>query len=257
MYKSLAFASVAALSFATGAQAASELVTNGNFSSTYSTGSQSASTPSQLNYNGYGVTGWTNSPGNGYAFVFNPTLAGSAAYTSNGQYGDIQLYTSANGGSATAPASLVSPVGGNFLASDGLFQRATISQTINNLSVGTNYQLSFYWAASQQAGFNNSTTDRWTGTFGNASFATATVTNPDKGFTPWTKFTQIFTAGSTSQTLSFLADGGPVGGQPPCALLDGGRVTAGPEPASWAMALGGFGLIGAAMRRRRPDVGLA
>lgn len=251
-----ALSAVAVIGFATPSQAAVELITNGNFSSTYSTGTQSASTPSQLNYNGYGVTGWTSAPNNAYNFIFNPNLSGSAAYTSVGQYNPIQLYTSANGGCTTcgannAPSSLVSPTGGNFLAGDGAFQTGAVSQLVNGLTAGTVYTLSFYWAAAQQAGFTGNTTESWGVTFGNQSFSTATVTNPSTGFTPWTKVTYNFTASATSQTLSFLAAGGPSGGQPPFSLLDGVSLVAAPEPATWAVMVAGLGLVGFLTVRRR------
>ncbi|WP_254602782.1 PEPxxWA-CTERM sorting domain-containing protein [Sphingomonas bacterium] len=239
---------------ATGAQAQVELVKNGNFSSTYSLGTQNPATPSQLGYNGYGATGWT-SPTNGYNFIYNPTLAGSAGYSSSGQYGNVSLYTSANGGSATAPASLVSPPGGNFLAADPAFQAGAISQLITGLTVGNSYALSFFWAGSQQAGFSGTTTEGWTGSLGGTSFATPVITTPSQGFYPWQKFSTVIKATSTSETLSFLAVGGPSGGQPPFALLDGVSLTAVPEPATWGMMILGFGLAGVALRRqaRRSD----
>lgn len=244
---------IAVAGLATPAQAAVELITNGNFTQTYvaAGGTANANTPSQLNLNGYGVTGWTSSPSSAYTFLFNPALAGSAGYTSTGQYGDIQLYTSANGGSATAPASLVSPVGGNFIASDGAFQQGPLSQVVGGLTAGLDYTLSFYWAAAQQAGFTGVTTESWGVSFGNQSFSTATVTTPDKGFTPWTKVTYTFRATSASQTLSFLAAGGPSGGQPPFSLLDGVSLVAAPEPATWAVMVMGLGAMGFMTVRRR------
>ena len=229
-----------------------DLINNGGFSSTYSAGTASAATPGQLNYNGYGVTGWTSTVANGYNFLFNPTLAGSAAYTSSGQNGNVQLYTSANGGSATAPASLVSPVGGNFLALSGAVQPGSLTQVLNGLTAGQDYQLSFWWAASQPAGFTGVTTDSLGVTFGNQSFSTATVTNPDHGFTPWTRVTYTFRPSSTSQTLGFLAVGGPSGTQEPFALLDGVTLQAMvPEPSSWALFAVGAGVLGLAVRRHR------
>lgn len=234
--------------------AATQLITNGDFEATYSTGTQSASTPSQLNYNGYGVTGWTNTPSNGYVFLFNPNLAGSAAYTSNGQYGNLSLYTSANGGSASAPASLVSPTGGNFLGSDGAFQNGTISQTVNNLTVGYQYNLSFYWAASQQSGYSNNgnpTTEQWGVTFGNATQNTAVISAPDQGFSGWKLATMTFKASATSQVLSFLAAGTP-SGVPPFALLDGvSLVQSVPEPGSLLVVAAGLGAIALIRRRNR------
>ena len=64
-----------------------------------------------------------------------------------------------------------------------------------------------------------------------------------------------FTADSTTDVLSFLANGTP-SGVPPFALLDGvsmNAVTSVPEPASAAMLLTGLvGLAGFVRRRRKP-----
>ena len=63
----------------------------------------------------------------------------------------------------------------------------------------------------------------------------------------WKQYSYNFTAGGTSTTLSFAAgDAGPYG-----AALDNVSVLGVPEPAQWALMIGGFGLIGAASRRRR------
>jgi choice-of-anchor C domain-containing protein len=63
----------------------------------------------------------------------------------------------------------------------------------------------------------------------------------------WKKYSYSFTATGGSTTLSFAAgDGGSYG-----AALDNVSVLGVPEPAQWALMIGGFGLIGAASRRRR------
>jgi hypothetical protein len=69
------------------------------------------------------------------------------------------------------------------------------------------------------------------------------------GFTGW--MTQSFTymATSSSEVLSFLAQGGP-NGLPPVGLLDGVSLTAVPEPATWAMLVLGFAGLGFAGYRR-------
>ncbi|UAJ11857.1 PEPxxWA-CTERM sorting domain-containing protein [Polymorphobacter megasporae] len=58
-----------------------------------------------------------------------------------------------------------------------------------------------------------------------------------------------FTATGTTEVLSFLALGTPEG-KPPFSLLDGVSGTV-PEPATWAMMIGGLGLVGGAMRAGR------
>lgn len=60
------------------------------------------------------------------------------------------------------------------------------------------------------------------------------------------------TDGDLITSVSFSADNGGVGDMRQVRL--GGFLAAAPvpEPATWAMMLGGFGLLGAAVRRRRP-----
>jgi hypothetical protein len=64
-----------------------------------------------------------------------------------------------------------------------------------------------------------------------------------------------FDATLNSVTLTFNSTGGsPFTASATLSNPPGGTVPSVPEPASWAMMLGGFGLIGLAMRRRRTDV---
>lgn len=269
-YGLVALWSLAAATLSTPAHAAQQLITNGDFETICTAATATAScaagttytgSPSQIGYNNTSyLAGWTSASG-GYNFIFNPTLtgaapgslvAGSAAYTSTGQYGNVSLYTSQNGGSASAPASLISPTGGNFVGADGAFQVGAISQTVNGLVGGTDYLLTFWWAAGQQAGFTGASTENWGVTFGSQSYTTPTANNPSQGFTPWAQASVLFRATSTSQVLSFLAAGTPAG-QPPFSLLDGVSLVATPEPATWAvMTVGLVGAAAFAARRRRP-----
>ena len=121
---------------------------------------------------------------------------------------------------------------------------------INGLTIGRKYVVKFYQAAGQQQGFGGSTTERWSVSLGGENFLSSLFSLPEGGGGPWEKQSAVFTATSTSQVLSFLAIGTP-GGQPPISMLDGVSLSAVPEPASWAMLIMGFGLVGAAARRRR------
>lgn len=71
-------------------------------------------------------------------------------------------------------------------------------------------------------------------------------------FTDWTNFasTANFIAGLN--TLDFVASnaGGPTGARIEFGASDVQAVGVVPEPAAWALMLGGFGIAGAAMRRR-------
>jgi choice-of-anchor C domain-containing protein len=80
----------------------------------------------------------------------------------------------------------------------------------------------------------------------NAGIFTFDTTGFDKVNMGWKKFTYNFVASSTSTTLAFNSLSAGSWG----AALDNVSVSAVPEPATWAMMLLGFGLIGGAMRRR-------
>ena len=142
-----------------------------------------------------------------------------------------------------------------------------LEQTINGLTIGRTYQLSFYWAGGELADRTNFQTVQLTGSFGSSTFATPVYTNANQSppnpantpgsFSGWMLETFYFTATQTSETLSFLAVGTPAANLPPFALLDGVSLTAVPEPSTWAMMLVGFAGLGyAAYRRRRTPVAI-
>ena len=236
-----------ALAFAGTGAKATNLITNGSFE-------QLTGGIGQIGYNGSSLlTGWTNGhdgSGNlGYNFVYSP---GSADTTgANGVAGNVKLWGPNDGSANGLPAT--SPDGGNFIAADGAYQTAPISQTITGLTVNAQYAVSFYYAGAQQSGFTGTTTEAWGVTLGNQTISTATLNDPNHGFTGWQYTTLTFTATSTSEVLSFLAAGTP-SGEPPFTLLDGvsmSQVVATPEPASAAMMLTGLIAIGLVVRRRQ------
>ena len=225
-----------------------ELVVNGGFEQTSLTGS------SQFGdrFAGQVVTGW-NSTGLGFLMFPGQADTPGAVTGEYGGPGSFELYGPNDGFNNGLPAA--SPVGGNYVAADGdsgnSGLRVDLSQTINGLTLGKNYNVSFWWAAAQQRFFFGDTTESWEVSFGNQTQSTGFIANPEAGFQPWRKATMLFTANNSSEVLNFLAVGTP-SGLPPFSLLDGVSVTAAvPEPASWAMLIAGFGLIGAAARRRR------
>ena len=227
-------------------QAHANLVTNGGFESTTSYNGNTTN-EGQLGYN-LTAAGWTVS--GGYAFLFNAGTADSTGAT--GQYGNLQLWGPGNGSSNGLPAA--SPTGGNYLALDGAFQQAPVQQTINNLIVGDHYTVSFYWAGAQQYNFDGATTEQFNVSLGSQTQATSSVNNANHGFTGWMQTVFNYTATSTSEVLSFLAQGTP-NGEPPFSLLDGVDVEHNvPEPASVGVLAGGFGVLAllvAARTRRR------
>ncbi len=207
-----------------GSASAANLVVNGSFDAN--------TTITKIGFQN-NVTGWTG--GGGLTFLAPPGSADDGA-----QY--LAIY---------GPFPATSPDGGNFVLADGDPNYSDgISQTISGLTVGATYNVNFYQAAGQQQGFSGGTTERWQVSFGASSQLSSLFTLPQGGVGPWQAQSLSFVAASASQVLTFLAVGTP-GGAPPISLLDGVSLTAAvPEPASWALMLGGFGIVGAALRRR-------
>jgi hypothetical protein len=218
---------------------ADSLITNGSFESTVGTG--------QIGFSGTVLNGWTstNNNNNAYNFIFTSGSADTSG--EDGQYGTLKLWGPNDGSANGLPAS--SPDGGNFIAADGDFQNGAIQQTISNLTLGATYNVSFYWAASQQQGFDGDTQQYWAVSLGAETLDTATYDLPSHGFSGWMSQTMSFTADSTTDVLSFLAVGNlPV---PPFLLLDGVSMSsATPEPGSVALMLGGL-LVGLGLVRSK------
>ena len=133
-----ALATTTVLACASAHAAPINLVTNGGFETTTKGVGQINSKTT--------ATGWTSA---GYNFVFNGATADSIGAI--GDYGVVKLWGPASGSNNGLG---VSPTGGNFLAADGAFGVAPITQMINGLVVGQSYDLSFYWAGAQQATYN-------------------------------------------------------------------------------------------------------
>ena len=110
--------------------------------------------------------------------------------------------------------------------------------------------MSFAWAGAQQTGFTGATTEQWLVTLGTSTQNTNVVSMPSTGFSGWMNQTFNYVATSSSEVLSFLANGTPTG-VPPFALLTNVSVTKVPEPASATLMITAVaGLIGIARRRR-------
>jgi len=230
-------AAIAVLGLTVGMSAgvhATELIINGGFEDT-------TSGAGQMGYN-TDATGWTTS---GYNFIFT---SGSADTTGvPGQYGNLELWGPGNGSNNGLPAS--SPAGGNYVGADGAFQVGAISQTINGLTPGQYYAVSFDWAGAQQSGFNGVTTEDWLVSLGSDTESTPILTDPNNGFTGWQQQTLGFTADSSSEVLSFLAQGTP-DGEPPFSLLDNVSMVATPEPSPLVAMFVGALVLGAISFRR-------
>jgi hypothetical protein len=246
---SVTLAAVAALLVGSAAVEAApiNLVKNGDFS-------LSSAGNGQIGYNTV-LSDWSTS---GYNFVFAEGTAdttGAMSWFGN----SLTLWGSHNGG---ANALATSHDGGNFVANDGAYGVAALSQMITGLNIGQKYELTFEWAAAQQFGFTGATTEYWVANLGDDAAtrqATAIYSNASHGSSAWSKVSMIFTATGTSELLSFLAGGTPVG-EPPFSLLDGVSLLELPtpatdiaEPGSWLLMASGLGLLALLARRRRPD----
>lgn len=215
------------------------LVMNGGFETT------TMSSPQQMNTTN--VAGWSTT---GYNFIFFKGTADTTGSYTPQFNGNLTLRGPNNGGEGALPAE--SPTKDNFVAADGAFETAAITQDVKGLAAGTNYLLTFWWAGAQQSGFQGDTTESWSVSLGSQSYTTPTVSTPSRGFSPWRQASVLFSATAATETLSFLAGGSPSDGQPPFSLLDGVSLVAAPEPAAWAVMVAG--LVGTAAftsRRRR------
>lgn len=197
------------------------------------------------------VKDWNSYNGNdgGYNFLLNGSTAHKHGYSMRleGHKDDF----------------FMSPSGGNFFASDSQYHPGVLTQLVQGLTIGTTYALTFEYALAQQYGWTGANLDNyWQVGFGMDPWSKSTWTAdntkksgslsiPEKGFSGWQEQTLYFTATSTSELLSFLAKGVAPGG-PPFLLLDNVQLNAAvPEPATWALLLGGLGLLAFMARRRR------
>ncbi len=216
--------------------AAANLVTNGNF--------ETASVASNHQIVGNDLTGWTTSTSiYKYNYLLDATSATATPFSYDGHG------TGADDRRLPASFPGVSPDGGNFVGLDGdKTYGSPLSQTINGLLAGHSYKLSFDWAATQIRNRTGPTTNQFLVSLGSETHGTPVVNVDQQGFDGWYKASFIYTATASTEVLSFLANGSPVG-LPPYALLDGVSLNAVPEPATWALLLVGFGFVGA---RRAP-----
>ena len=211
---------------------AASYVLNGSFETATATTTSSFQTA--------GVADWTNSDigealvfpswyTNGYLFPPNVGLAGSFPQTS--------------------------PDGGNFVFSDGDYHHSPILQTINGLTPGNSYDLSFYQALDQDTEPNVTVPGPVTA-YWQVSLGTSVQNSPMMSgdgsiptFSPWTQQTMSFTANTATEVLSFFSIGT---GDPPLVMLDGvSLVDSAPEPASIWLAGLGAALLGWKLIARR------
>lgn len=220
----------AALALAGSAQA-TQYVQNGNFS--------------ELS-NGLGLIG---GGGNTIATDWTTTGYNLVLQNATDTVHSVALWDTTNAGNSWTTG--MAPNGDNFVAMDGDYGTAPITQTISGLTAGKTYTLSFLYAFAQQKGYTGDTIQSLAATLnGSPVFKSSNYSLPSKDFSGWSTYTTTVTATKSSEVLSFLATGNlPV---PPFALLtDVSLTSAVPEPVTWAMMIVGLGAMGAIARRRR------
>ncbi len=227
----IALAAVAAVLATSPALAATNLVTNGSFES--------------------GLTGWTIGGIDNDSPLYPPaaiTLGSASAYPT-GAFGEA---VPANGPGSASP----DPVGTRaaYFVSDFTVNQS-LSQSVA-LAAG-NYQIGFS-AYAPSNGYDNAGEAFFSGTIGGVTLASYAVSS--RPGTTWQNIAGNLTIASPGiYTVNFVFNtdlfpskdvvidqvyiiasdtGGPV-------------IPAIPEPATWAMLIAGFGLVGAAMRRRQ------
>ena len=211
-------AAVAGLAIAGSASAATNLVINGSFES--------------------GNVAWdyTGSPGDGYpvAIIFYD----QAAPHPIGAFGEAVTPDDSTSASPDA-------VGTRAAYFVGDFSNETLSQTIGPIAAGQ-YRVGFS-AYAPQNGLNNAGDGTFTASVGGVQLLSAAVST----FAPqtWYNFSDtVFIGGpNSSAVFSFSTSQRPSNDM----VIDRVYLIAVPEPATWGLMIGGFGLAGAALRRRR------
>lgn len=181
-----------------------------------------------------GITGWT-------VDAFTPF---------GGSGGNVDIVNGLFTPGGPSPAA----EGVQFLDLVGFGTVGSIYQTFNTVA-GNGYTLTFSYShnlfggdpsASADFGLYDGVFGSLLAPFGSFSHNSGTSTNLD-----WQNFTFSFVAASAQTTLAF---GNSAGGNNAGVLLDNIAVNAVPEPAAWALMIMGFGLVGGAVRRRKPNV---
>jgi hypothetical protein len=226
--KTFAFAAVAAILASSPAAAATNLVSNGSFEN--------------------GLAGWTiggtdtDSPVRPPAAIFY----GAAQPYPTGAFGEAVPVNNALTNSPDAAGARAAYFVSDFTVNQSLSQQVFLTKGI--------YQIGFS-AYAPRNGFNNIGEATFSGTIAGTVLANYAVsTGPATTWQTFSGAANILEDGLFSVSFVFNSNRFPskdividqvyiIAGNPPTPVI--------PEPATWAMMIAGFGLVGAAMRRRQ------
>lgn len=217
-------AALAAVVAASPAAAADNLLTNGSFEN--------------------GLTGWNvTNTGSGTGYTAPVVIAyNQASQYPTGAFGEAVPTDNAPGNPG------FDAVGNNFLYLSSDVGTSTISQMVS-LVAGTSYTFGFdfYLPNNGYANANNAT---FTASLAGTPFANFTLGSQPAATWMFNSAARTFTANESGDfALSFIGSAFPAKDVAidRVFLAQTGAV---PEPATWALMLAGFGLVGFAMRRR-------
>ncbi len=233
------------------------LVNNGDFSQTSpapggpwqfgaNSGSGAVHGGASCTYGGQFITGWTGNTG--YEFWYPDANAAATVEPCSQFPSETQLLS---------PIDPTPAGSGSFVGLDGIndshFTHASISQTINGLTPGEKYTVSFYWGSTQLQNREGPTTEYLQVSLGSQSQNTVTNSIGTHGWSGWAPVSMTFVANSPSEILSFLSVGTP-NSLPPFAVLANVSMAHNvPEPPGLALFGGGLlglGLLTVLARRR-------
>lgn len=194
--------------------------------------------------------------GNFDGWAFTNTGGGSLPVVI--QYGQNGSYpTGAHGESV--PSGPNGGAYGLYLSSDTARPHA-LSQLVN-LVAGQTYALSFDFYVPQN-GYDNANDATLGFTIGGVQAGDIFRTGSADGVQPgvWNTFSTSWTSlvdGNVALSLNFNGLGLAAGDYAADFVVDNVAMTAVPEPTTWALMIGGFGLAGMQLRRRKTSVSFA